>query len=290
MTMGNLREMKKRLRSINTTEQLSGAMKTVAAAKYSQISAILERYRPYRDAVLQIVDSFGDALTGAMKCGDTASPPCYVVISSNKGLCGGYNTELLAYADRLLEAYGGEYKLVVCGKLAAAYYSLGGHRAEKSFVLPDIPDYSEYCALIDYLTDEYINGGISSVTFIYQSFRNMLTQVPAEHKVLPFSSGKSGSDEYDGTIYIPSRASVLRETCRSCVYATMYSIMIEAAAGAQAATLMAMRAAYDNAAETALDLQMQISRKRQSEVTASVIETSSDNSEMNDFSNNTNGG
>lgn len=288
--MGNLREMKKRLRSINTTEQLSGAMKTVAAAKYSQISSILERYRPYKDAVDRIIKQFGAALTGAIKCGDPSSPNCFVVISSNKGLCGGYNTELFAYADRVLDSYDGAYQLVTCGKLAAAYYSSGDHKVEKSFVLPDVPEYSVYQNLIDYLTGEYRNGGISSVTFIYQSFKNMLTQTPAEYTVLPFNSNTAECVDYDGTIYIPDRSAVLDEACTRCVHAAMYSVLIEAAAGAQAATLMAMRAAYDNASETALDLQMQISRKRQSEVTASVIETSSDNSGMSDFSNTTDGG
>ncbi len=279
--MPSLRELRKHLKSITTTEQLAGAMKTVSAAKFSRISAVLEGYRPYADTCRGLLDRFGSQLAEVMPCVNSDAPVCYVVMASNRGLCGGYNIALLDYADEFLAAVTEPYTLVACGKMAIAHFE---GKADREFILPDVPDYSACADFCDYLRSAYTNGEVSAVYLIYQDFVNMLTQKPVCERLLPLADVQEDADEHpepdDDMLYVPDRETVLRNSCLSCVNASLYSIILESAAGAQAATLMAMRSAYDNAQESSAALETVISRKRQSEVTASVLETSSDNNSM----------
>ncbi|MGN1345407.1 MAG: FoF1 ATP synthase subunit gamma [Eubacteriales bacterium] len=276
--MASLRELRKHLKSVNTTEQLAGAMKTVSAAKFSRISAVLDGCKAYADVCRDLMERFGSALSEAMPCADPDAPDCYVVFAANRGLCGGYNITLLDYADRVLAQTERPYMLVACGKMAVAHFA---GRTEREFVFPDVPDERACMELFDYLRTSYQYGQVSSVHLIYQNFVNMLTQNPTSYRLLPMTNTASGAPlPWDDTIYVPDRATVLESACRTCVSSALYSILLESAAGTQAATLMAMRSAYDNAQESSANLETIISRKRQSEVTASVIETASDNNSM----------
>ena len=91
--MPTLRELKKRLNSIKTTEKISAAMKTVASAKLSKVSKVLESYRAYERASAMTLELFGDELSQALGQKNPDAPVCYVVMASNRGLCGGYNLE-----------------------------------------------------------------------------------------------------------------------------------------------------------------------------------------------------
>lgn len=272
--MASLRELRKHLKSIQTTEQLAGAMKTVSAAKFSRVSGVLEGYKPYADTCRAMMERFGTSMAEVLPCVNPDAPDCYVVIAGNRGLCGGYNILLLDYADEVLANAERPYRLVVCGKMAAVHFE---GKAEDVFLYPDVPDYDACMALCERLRMAYTAGEIASVNLVYQSFVNTLTQTPVTYRLLPLTEESGGETlPEDDTLYVPDRETVLRSACLNCVNAAMYSVILEACAGAQAATLMAMRSAYDNAQESSAKLETIISRKRQSEVTASVLETAVD--------------
>ncbi|MGN1410402.1 MAG: F0F1 ATP synthase subunit gamma, partial [Eubacteriales bacterium] len=133
---------------------------------------------------------------------------------------------------------------------------------------------------------QFLLGSFSSVSFVYQHFKNMLTQIPSKKQLLPLSDDitNGGTTDVvggDGILYIPDKETVMKNACLTCVDSSIYSTILEAATGAQAATLMAMREASDNAKESIAALELEISRKRQSEVTSSVIETYSPEEEQN---------
>ena len=276
--MATLRELRKRLASISITKQLAGAMKTVSAAKYAKIETVLTRYRPYADTCRARTETYGGAMTACLPCTAPDAPVLYIVLSSNRGLCGGYNSELFRYVDEVLSAADKPYLLIACGKMAQGRY---GDRAVESYTLPDVPDFADCLPLMDRIRALYTNGEVSAVTFLYEHFQNMLTQTPCSRTVLPFDvqspaaeSSDSGNAPSDMLFY-PDRETVLSSACLSLLNVSLYSVLLEAAAGAQAATLIAMRSANDNAAESAAKLEIVISRKRQAEVTSSVIETAS---------------
>lgn len=270
--MPNLRELKKHLHSIEMTGQLAGAMKTVAAAKYSRINAILTNYARYAKRCGEIRERFGAMLSDAYPCVDPDAPRGIVVLGSNRGLCGGYNIELLNFADAVLAESPRPWKLFAVGKRATVRFHDSGTPMEGEYVLPDVVRYEDCTALLSRLLDLYRAGEISTVEIVHQKFVNMLTQTPVISPLLPLSEESDGDAE--GILFVPDRETVLFSAAEVCVNASMYMYLLESAAGAQAATLMAMRSAFDNAEQTAAELESAISRKRQSDVTASVIETS----------------
>lgn len=270
--MASLRELKKHLGSVKMTGQLAGAMKTVSAAKFSRIGGVQQRYTPYADACRSVMAQFGAALSEAYPCADPEAPPCFVVLGSNRGLCGGYNVELLRFADACLAACDRPYRLIVTGKTAIAHFRDAGVEIAQSFILPDTAQYADCMPLVDCIRALYTGGQISSVEVIGQKFVNMLTQTPTQTRLLPLQTEDGASAQAD-VLFVPDRATFLRAAAETCLSSALYSHVLDACAGAQAATLMAMRSAYDNAEQSAAALETVISRKRQSEVTASVIET-----------------
>lgn len=276
--MATLRELRKRLASISITKQLAGAMKTVSAAKYAKIESIRTQYKPYADACRTLTATYGSAMTSYLPCINPEAPILYIVLSSNRGLCGAYNSELFRYVDEVLSSTNKPFLLMVCGKKAQVRYS---SRTAASYILPDVPSFSDCLPLFHRIHALYTGGEISAVTFLYEHFQNMLTQNPCSRIVLPFDDPPSvaESSESDDTpsdmLFYPNRETVLSSAWLSLLNVSLYSVILEAAAGAQAATLIAMRSANDNAAEAAAKLEIAISRKRQAEVTSSVIETAS---------------
>ena len=177
------------------------------------------------------------------------------------------------------------------GKVAETFFQSKGLPIHRAFRVPDVPGYADVQALCTELLEAYRSGEISSVRLVYQHFQNVLTQLPRVETLLPFAAGEDvgtksaeashhgaaeGSPAADTVLCLPDRRTVVRAAGLTCFQSGVYAAVLEAAAGAQAATMMAMRSAYDNAEETSARLELELNRRRQSEVTAGVIETSSD--------------
>jgi len=280
--MSNLRELKKHLASVEMTGQMAGAMKTASAVKFSKISAALERFSGYAGACSALRERFGSALAEAYPAGNPDAPPCYVILGANRGLCGGYNIALYEYADRLIGQSPRRPLLITAGRHAEAHFRDRGIEPDAAFVLSDAPDAAEAGPVLEAALSFWQEGRASSVVLVWQRFVNTLTQVPDSFVLLPLKSGAgSGDRESAGDRieppFLPDRETVLRAAADACVRADFLSRIFEAGAGHQAATLATMRSAYDNAEETAAALTAEISHRRQSEVTSSVIETAGGN-------------
>lgn len=273
--MAGLRELKKRLSSIQTVGQLAGAMRTVSAAKYSRVSTVRTAFSAYAAGCEALMDRFGSELAAAIPRGNPNAPRCYVVMAGNRGLCGGYNVELSAFAIRYLHDLEGSFRVVAVGRKAESALQDGGLPPDRVFTLPDVPNFDACGELFSYLREGYMSGEFSEVHFIHQKFINTLTCQPVCAQILPM--GSEASAGAPAPLFLPDRGTVLKAAALSCVDTALYSAVLSAAAAAQAATLVAMRSAYDNAQEAMGALEIQISRKRQSEVTNSVLETSSGN-------------
>lgn len=269
--MAGLRELKSRLASIQTVGQLSGAMRTVSAAKYSRVGRARREFAPYAQGCRDMMARFGPELSAALPRGNPEAQPCYVVMAGNRGLCGGYNIELLNFAREQLSGVEEPYLLLSVGKKAESSLREWGFPLAEAVVLPDVPDFEGCRELISRLKKGYTDGEFSSLFFIYQKFNNMMSQEPVMEQILPLSAAEAvGETE---TLLLPDRSTVLSSAGEACVDAVLFDHILEAAAGAQAATLVAMRTSYDNAQESIAELETQISRQRQSAITSGVLET-----------------
>ena len=264
--MATLRELKKRLKSTETTGQLAGAMRTVATAKYSKVNGVFASYAPYADSLLALGSGTQPART------DKPGVPVYVLLSGNRGLCGGFHHELFAFLSETLKQ-GGEYLIVPCGRMATEHCREKKLPVLEEFTVGDVPTFDEAKRLADYLAGLYASGRAESIDFVYQHFVNMLKQVPETKRLLPADPGGEKEEEL---LFFPDRETVEAELAPLSLAAECYSLLLSSASGAQAATVMAMRSAYDNAQASSKRLNTQINRLRQAAVTMSVLETSSD--------------
>ena len=177
--------------------------------------------------------------------------------------------------DRALAAEDETPHIISCSRKASAYLRERS-LAYEEFILSDVPDYEETHALCEHLKKLYTTGAVNRVRLIYQSYRNMLSQEPTDRQILPDPESHKTANP-DGILYLPSPAAIGARLALTCLNNEVFAAALDNASGAQAATLMAMRSACDSATESAAKLETTINRRRQADVTASVIEIASGN-------------
>lgn len=274
--MATVQSLKKKLQTIRSTAKVTRAMKTASTVKYSKLSGIYAEYQKYADEYFSLYESYRGEFNTAFTCSNPDAPCCYVVITSNKGMCGAFNNEVLSFFSGMDE----KGVIISCGKKAAEYFDKKGIPTEKSFVFGDIPSYEQVKELFEYICSLMSQGKISSVKTVYQEYANMIKQEPVCKEL--FSYENSSSDGED-ILFVPDRDTVIKNTAEKIFMSVLYKRVLEAALGAQAATLTAMRSAYDTACEYSAKLETEMNRKRQSQVTADVIEISSEFSMKGDM-------
>ena len=273
--MSSLKDLKKRQSGVLAAKQLTGAMKTVSSIKFTRINNIWSGYGKYADYCARLTESAGIDAAGAK-----AAKPLrlFVLLSGNRGLCGGYNADLFNYFDETVKEQPGGALYIACGKKAVEHCKAKGIKLFDKIPLPDVPDYEDAARLSDRLRRLYENGEVSEICFIYLHHINLLRRQPQITRFLPIESKKGTADEGE-TIFIPDKETVRKKLYPLYLETSVYSLLLNCAAGIQAATLIAMRSAYDTANESANMLGTEINRRRQTGITAGVLETAADNAE-----------
>lgn len=276
--MPTVQSLKKKLQVIRSTTKITKAMKTASTVKYSKLSGIYGEYEKYADEYLRLYNCYGKELNSAFTFGDSKAPCCYIVITSNKGMCGSFNTELMSF---FLEEYEKEKGIVIsCGKKGTEYLSKKGIETERDTAFDDIPSFEQVEELFGYICSLLKEGRASRVVTVYPEYTNMLRQTPVCKEL--FSCGQDGENDSE-PLFIPDRETVISNISKRVFLSVLYKRVLETALGAQAATLTAMRSAYDTACEYSANLETEMNRKRQSQVTADVIEISSEFSMKGDM-------
>ncbi len=271
--MPAIQVLKKKLRGIQSTQKISKAMKTISSIKISQLNAIYNNYNEYGSQCEKLYDAYKKELLGALPPINETAPVCYIVIASNKGLCGGFNSDLLKFADEEITKSNKDYMLIVCGKQAINYFNNKHIEYENSFIFNDIPDYSEANILLNYVIALRKSQKISSVKIIYQKYANMMKQTPCVQELFCDDNTTKGESQ---TILMPDKQTVIENVAPTVFQSIFYKLLLEVALGANASTLMTMRSAYDTATEYCMQLESEINRQRQSAVTADVLETAAE--------------
>lgn len=270
--MPAVQNLKKQLRGIRSTRKITKAMKTVATVKFSKLNAVYGQFSAYGKECERIYDKYEADFVRVLSASDDDAPTLAVVMAANKGMCGSFNSELLNYANEILSELDG-YLLVTVGKKAAAFFRNKNIPIEKEYSFDDIPRYEDAAMLLDDIALLRSEGKISGVLVIYPQYCNMMLQKPSVRELFSVSSD---TPEDGSVLFAPDRDSVVNNTAMTVFGSIVYELVLETALGAQAATLMTMRSAFDTATEYCEKLEGEINRLRQSAVTADVIETSAE--------------
>ena len=270
--MASLQVLRKRYKSIQATADMASAMKTASSVKYARIARMLNAVDAYSKACNEALSLFGaDVLT--RRTDSVKSRNCLVVLSNDRGFCGGFNGELLRFFESELLSEPEEPLLFLHGQKGAVFCNTKGYAFEP-LKLPDIPTYQDAEALTNKLFEIYASGEADRIDLIYQRFDNMMKQTPVRQTILPLAEKPETGEEAD-MLFLPDRETAQMTPPMYCLINSIYRILLGHAGGAQAATTIAMRSACDNADKSLAKLEILINRIRQAEVTNSVIETSS---------------
>lgn len=275
------REIKRRILSVTSTQQITKAMEMIAAAKLRKAQETVVGTRPYYD---RLTNSLGQALGAAEEAGAdlpeiaqtrTGERHCLLVFTSDKGLAGGYNASVIRRAEAFLKEHP-ETDMVIVGRKARDHFRRQGQTFLAEFVgLGDEPGLREAQDIGQVIFEFYEHGLFDHITILYTEFINTVTHNVALRNVLPLTNQLEKSKN-EGPVplylYEPSIDAVLEALIPLYVDAAVYQAMTEAKASELGARMNAMRNATDNAGELIDELNLTYNRVRQAQITKEIAE------------------
>lgn len=269
--MPAIQSLKKQLRGVNSTLKLTKAMKTVSTVKFSKLNGIFTEYSEYSNQCKSLLQSYGNELLRPLREFDSVAPYGIFVFCGNAGLCGSFNSEILHFAVDQIEKHK-KVKIFAIGKKAITFFKARNIPLSGQYVFEDIPTYSNALSLLEEIIKLRRSGQISKVLLIFPKYKNMMLQTPFCYEIFGDYGESSHRDDY----IIPDKETVILKTAKPVFGSMLFEVILETSLGAQAATLMTMRQAFDTATERYVALEAQINRMRQTAVTADVIETATE--------------
>ena len=287
MPGGQERALRRRINSVQSTKQITRAMELIAATRVVKAMTRANAARPYSTKMTGVIEDLAAGGVGIddplLRSSETVSSIGFVVITSDRGLAGAYNSSVIRAAEKEIMAAqteGKEYKLVLVGKKAADYFRFRNYQIEASFSgMTDTPSYDEARVVATTVRDLFVSEAVDQVILAYQEFVSMGTQRVAVRKFLPLESMQTVATEGGGDAdsralfeFEPSPEGVLSALLPRYVESRLYSALLDASASEHANRQRAMKSATDNAEELITKLSRALNRARQDAITTEIME------------------
>jgi F-type H+-transporting ATPase subunit gamma len=276
--MPTLKIIRKRITSIRNTQQITKAMKMVSAAKLRRAQEAALLARPY-------ADKMNDILTNLSARVSRSAHPLLatreekriqlVLVTSDRGLCGGYNANLVRAAEAFIRTHGGkEILLALVGRKGADYYRRRrGETGERYLNFLSTPAEELAAVIGEKLISRFVAGETDAVYLIYSHFRSALSQVPTVEKILPVALSESQEPEQlTEYLYEPGAEELLSSLLPKITEIKIQRALLEAAASEHGARMTAMDSATTNASKMMGSLTLQMNRARQASITRELME------------------
>ena len=287
--MASLKDTKRRIGSVKNTQKITRAMKLVSAAKFARANQAVVAARPYAKALQAMVSRLFEANQGTVDTPflkeQAAKKVVLIVVSSDRGLCGGLNTQLLKAAGIWVEEQkkaGVSVELWSWGKRAGMW---SRKRSEKTTQtrerVTDKPKYEFAASMAEDLIKAFESGAFDHVYIAFSEFRSAMTQTPKVAQLIPFKTEPSVSAKSEPKVAIAANGDSLLEPTfevllpvliRKALATSLLRIFLEAAASEHGARMSAMDSATNNAKEVIKKLTLQYNRARQAAITKELIE------------------
>jgi F-type H+-transporting ATPase subunit gamma len=278
--MATLRQIKRRIRTVENTAKITKAMELVAASKMRRAQNNALAGRPYAEKVRSVLADLAQTLPSLDP--ETLHPLLQrrdpktmdiILITPDRGLCGGLPSALNRHAASFIVERGLPARLISIGRKGRDFFRRAGTPIVAEIVgLPDYPTYEEVLPVAQVAIQDYIAGHCDEVYVIYALFVNTMVQRAEVLKLLPVEPPvRVGTPPVD-YIYEPSREAVLAELLPRYVERQVYGAVLEAKASEQSARMVAMRSATDNAKEMIHDLTLMYNKVRQESITKELLE------------------
>ena len=284
--MPSTRDIRRRIKSVKNTAQITKAMQMVAASKMRKAQQAAIAGRPYAALMNEVLE----ALVAESK--DFSHPlvqkrdggrRCAIIISTDKGLCGGLNSSLMREAAK----FGPDTKFISAGRKASQFLARTRRALVAEFTYKDTPLFSEARAISKFAQDLYIKGEVDQVDVLFTRFISTLNQKPEMFQLLPIGEIKpvaagigaapelpsgAGTSEF---LFEPTQEQVLGALLPHSLNFQIYQILLEAKASEHSARMVAMKNATDNAKQFIKDLTLEYNKLRQANITKELLEITS---------------
>jgi F-type H+-transporting ATPase subunit gamma len=277
--MAKGRELKRRIKTVENTRKITRTMELVATSRMKRAQDRVTAARPYARAL-------GDVIAGLyspdladrfplLRQPEQARRAAVILLTSNRGLCGGFNANLIREARALLARLRGQHtevELHVVGRKGIGYFKyVGQPMATQRTDITDRPRAEDASSLVDGLMTDFVSGKLDAVYVVFAQFRSAISTPPTTQRLLPVEPPKRTGPLPDYLLY-PSAEAILTELLPSYVRNAAYRALVETAAGEQGARRTAMKNATDNASEMMNTLTRTYNRARQAGITQEIAE------------------
>jgi len=276
--MANTQDIKRRIKSISNTRQLTRAMKMVSAAKLRRAQERIFAARPYAEGTEKVLKNL------AARAGDESSPllqvhgdsrVAIVLVTADKGLCGAFNSSIIRQAENLAKSLDGkEVTFNTIGRKGRAYFQRRGYTITNEWeeVFRDI-SFSLVQKISSTIIKLYVDQEVDQIYLVYNRFKSAMQSIPVKRQLLPVKPVEFAPGEYpEEYLYEPAADALLAELLPHYVEVEVYRAMLESVAAEHAARMTAMDSATNNAGDLIDSLTLTMNRARQASITTEIIE------------------
>ena len=277
--MANLKDIRNRIKSVKSIQQVTKAMKMVAAAKMRRAQENMEQARPYTnqlyDMLKSLLPDIDRSILPALRIHQSVEKKLFVIITADRGIAGAFNTNVVKIAQNAIDSFGKENASLLCiGKKSFNHFKRRNYNI--------IENYTDFWSELNYkhaiemnskIISQYIEGKVHEVSIIYNEFINVGKQEVINHTFLPLKyENDSVKIKNTDRIYEPTKVDVVKLLIPKYLNTQIWQYLLESFASEQAARMLAMENATSNAQDMIKDLTLQFNKARQSAITTEMLE------------------
>jgi len=281
MPSAELRRIRRRIRSVQSTRKITRAMELIAASRIVKAQARVLAARPYVTKLVEVIQNTARAAGGATHMllePRKVETLGIIVVSSDRGLAGAYNGNVIRMAEKTVveaRASGQDTRLYVVGKKAQRYLRFRGYQIVRAFLgVTDTPGYGDARAVANTVLDDFATGTVDQVRVVFTDYRSALLQEPRMVTLVPVEAASPEGTEVSSVVYEyePEARTLLGRLLPRFVEATVFGILLTSSASEHAARQRAMKAATENADDLIKLLTRVANQARQAEITTEISE------------------
>ena len=275
--MANLKEIRNRITSVSSTMQITAAMKMVSAAKLKKAQDAITAMRPYAEKLTELLQNLSATLDGDVGGEFTKQRELkkvlIVAITSNRGLCGAFNTNVIKEVKNRADYYAGkQVDVFAIGKKGNDILTKTLTVVDNQSQVFDHLTFDNVTVIAETLTQKFVSGEYDKIELVYNQFKNAATQIPTIEQFLPIEPVKGAVKVTTDYIFEPSKAEIVLQLIPKSLKTQLYKAIRDSFASEHGARMTAMHKATDNATELRNQLKLTYNKARQAAITNEILE------------------
>lgn len=277
--MANLKEIRSRISSVGSTMQITSAMKMVSAAKLKRAQDAILQMRPYANKLTELLENLSTSLDnsdgGIYSKKRPVKKVLLVTITSNRGLCGGFNASIIKKAKSLIavDYLNAKTEILSIGKKSSEHFEKNGYNViSKHDSLFGELTFDNVALIADSIMQKFVSEDYDKVILLYNQFKNAATQIVVSENFLPVQTESDQLKEPGDYIFEPTKTEIVQQLIPKSLKTQLFKAILDSHASEHGARMTAMHKATDNAGELKKELTLSYNKARQAAITGEILE------------------